>query len=232
MLIISCNKEDPEDENKLIILSQVPVDIPETSGLANFQDDHFLTISDSLSVVYLINSDGEIIKTLDYVGDDTEGIAFDPTNNEIFIVEEKTNEIVQLDTTGFEVNRFAVELDNLLTKHGLEGITYNPTNNHLYAVSEKYPSLLFELSKEGDLIQSSEMRFAEDYSSVYYDAFLDVLWILSDDSETLSKTTLEGSLIISYSTGIKKAEGVVVDSENSRIYIITDFNSSLFTLTF
>ena len=232
LVFLSCNKDEPIDENKLTLLSQVPVNIFETSGLAIFKDDQFLTISDSLNVVYLINTSGEILRTLEYEGKDTEGIAYDPLTNDLFIVEEKTNEVVQLDTNGIEINRFPVPLENEIKKHGLEGITYNPNNDHLYVVSEKYPSILFELTKSGEVIGSYELNFAEDYSSVFYDPHLDLLWILSDDSETLTKTTLQGVKIITYTTGIKKGEGVVVNSEANKVYVITDQDSSLYIFSF
>ncbi|MEZ5084252.1 MAG: SdiA-regulated domain-containing protein, partial [Bacteroidales bacterium] len=167
--LFSCKKDDPKNENNLILISQFPINIPETSGLAGFQDDTFLTISDSLSKVYKINSSGEILKSFDYVGENTEGIAYDPMSREIYVVEEKTNEIVQLDTNGFEVNRFSIPLNNQFEKHGLEGISYNPFNHHLYVVSEKLPSILFEVTKDGTIVESHELNFADDYSSVFYD---------------------------------------------------------------
>lgn len=231
-VLFSCKKEDPANENKLTLITQWPINIPETSGLSNFHDGTFLTISDSLSKVYQINSSGKILKSLEYEGKNTEGIAYDPVAREIFVVEEKTNEVVQLDTNGLEVNRFSVPLNNQLEKHGLEGISYNPSNDHLYVVSEKLPSILFEIAKDGTVIESHELNFATDYSSVFYDPNQNLLWILSDESETLTQATLQGSPIKTYNTGVKKGEGVVVDSKNSRIYIVTDSNSSIYTFSF
>jgi len=74
--------------------------------------------------------------------------------------------------------------------------------------------------------------FVDHYSSVYFDHETNLLWILSDDSKTLTQTTLQGIPIITYNTGVKKGEGVIVDSKNSTVYIITDSNSSLYTLSF
>lgn len=232
LVLFSCKKDDPTNDSSLRLISQRLINIPETSGLASFKDGTFLTISDSLSKVYQINTSGEIIKSLEYEGKNTEGIAYDPVAREVFVVEEKTNEVVQLDTNGLEVNRFSIPLDNEIEKHGLEGISYSPSNNHLYVISEKLPSILFEVTKEGTVIETHELNFAEDYSSVFYDPHQDLLWILSDDSKTLTQTTLQGSPIKTYDTDVKKGEGVVVDSKNSRVYIVTDSNSSIYTFSF
>lgn len=222
LVLHSCNKEDSSSEDDLKLISQWPVSIPETSGLASYHFDYFLTVSDSLSTVYLINRNGETVKTLNYIGENTEGIAYNLEGTEIFIVEENTNEVVQLDTNGQIVNRFAVELDNKIERHGLEGISYNPNNEHLYVISEKLPSLLFELTKNGTVLNTHEIKFAEDFSSVYYDSNLNKLWILSDDSKTLTRCNLQGNWEQTWNTGIKKGEGVVVDSNEERIYIISD----------
>lgn len=232
MFLTSCNKENSSAKNELNLISQWPVSIPETSGLASFHFDNFLTVSDSLSIIYLINREGETVRTLDYNGDNTEGVAYNPDAYELFVVEENTNEVVQLDTNGTEINRFAVELDNKVKRHGLEGITYNPSNDHLYVISEKLPSLLFEMTKDGTILNTNEINFAEDFSSVYYDSHLDMLWILSDDSKTLTRCNLDGKQDKTWETGVKKGEGVVVDSEGDRVYIISDGDSKLYIFSF
>lgn len=227
IIFLSCKKDNSSNENELNLISQWPVSIPETSGLASFHNDYFLTVSDSLSIIYLINKNGEIIRELEYIGENTEGVAYNPVGNELFVVEENTNEIVQLDTNGQIVNRFSVPLENKVKRHGLEGITYCPTNDHLYVVSEKLPAILFEIKKDGTVIDSHEINFAEDLSSVFYDEQLDLLWILSDDSKTLTRCNLDGEPDKTWDTGVKKGEGLVVDSKNNRVYIVTDGDSYL-----
>ena len=231
-LVFSCKKEEAEKSNNLSFVSLKPVAVLEASGLANYKNGQIITVSDSLSVVYILSSGGEVLKTLNYIGKNLEGVAYDPSAECIYVVEEKNSEVVMLDTNGLEIDRFVVPLDNQDPKHGLEGISFNSNNNHLYVISEKFPSLLFELERDGTLIDSYEMNFAEDYSSVYFDPESDLLWILSDDSKTLTQTTLQGIPIITYNTGVKKGEGVIVDSKNSTVYIITDSDSALYTLSF
>lgn len=231
-LISSCQKTEENPYDTLIYENFTPLSIPEASGLATYTDNQYLSVSDSTSQVYVLNLKGIVVKKLSYVGKNLEGVVYVPNNSSIYVIEEKSNEVVQLDTNGTEITRFVVPLDNKDPKHGLEGITYNPTNSHLYVVSEKEPGLLFEMNLVGDVLKVSDLNFADDYSSVFYDPVIDHLWILSDDSKTLTKTNLQGSQIKTYNTTITKGEGVVVDSELAKCYIITDREGAVYTMLF
>lgn len=231
-LLPAC-KDEPEPPLKhLSFISRVQLNVHEASGLAVFSQEMFLTVSDSVSKIYLVDLNGKVVATLGFSGKNLEGVAYDPAGPFIYVVEENDNQVVRMDTAGKELGRFHVPLDNADPRHGLEGITHNPKNGRLYVVSEKDPALLFELSATGELIDTHPLDFAKDYSSVFYDAHEDVLWILSDDSGTLTKTTLKGEALATYLTGVEKGEGVIVDSKASRVYIVTDTDSSLFTLGF
>jgi len=234
IVMLSSCKENNNDEYPLLkLVSQFPVNIPELSGLSPYKNgNEFLTVSDTLSKVYIISATGDVIRTLNYDGNDLEGVTFTPANSTIFVVEEKKKEIVKLDTNGYEILRFPVDLSNVYEKHGPEGITYNPANEHLYVVTEKLPSLLIELTLSGEVVNTRELTFAKDYSAVYYDHFDGSLWILSDESEIVAKCDLSGTPVKQYRTGIEKCEGLVVDSRNARIYITTDQISALFVFSF
>jgi uncharacterized protein YjiK len=228
---LACKKDKTADDH-LHLIVQYYIDVPECSGLCVYTGNSFLTVSDSLSKVYVINQLGNVLDSLSYIGHNLEGVTFNPVTGQIFVVEENSNEVVELDSLGNEVSRFHVELDNQLVKHGLEGISCSPVIGHLFIVSEKYPGLLIELTAIGEEICRKELSFADDYASVFFDEVQNKLWILSDDSETLSRCDLSGNAEKTWQTGVKKGEGVVVDSVNSRIYIITDSNSAIYTFSF
>jgi len=225
-VVFACKKDEQEVKN-LTLLSQHDIAIPETSGLSECYNGWFLSVSDSSGEVFIMDSNGEVIQSFDFSGDDLEGITYNPVNSHIYLAEEKLKEIVELDSTGQEINRFPVEYNNQFEKHGLEGVTFNADNQHLYTISEKLPAILFELSTTGELIQSHNLSFADDYSSIYYESIEKELWILSDQSETLTRCTLQGEPLESFNTGIEKGEGLVIDPIEGYIYIITDTNSKL-----
>jgi uncharacterized protein YjiK len=230
LLLQACKDEGETMQPNLDFISRVSIDVPEASGLAVFSDDMFLTVSDSISKIYLVTLAGDVVATLAFSGKNLEGVAYDPGGPVIYVVEENGNEVVTLDTTGMELDRFSVALDNANPRHGLEGITYDPVRDRLYVISEKNPAILFVMTPGGEMIGTHALMFAEDYSSIFYDPHEDLLWILSEDSETLTKTTLEGVPLETYNTSIKRGEGVIVDSKASRVYIITDTESSFFTM--
>ena len=228
-----CNKDDSQEIKDLTLLDYQKINIPEPSGLSFYkQDNTFLTVSDNSDQVYVISSEGEILDSLIYDGQNIEGVVFDVNGSQIFIVEEQTNEVVQLDTIGNELNRFTIDLNNADPNHGLEGITINPGNGHLYVVSEKDPAILFELTTEGEIVAQHQLGFMKDYSSVFFDVSGNNLWILSDQSELLVKCDLTGQPLEWFRTGLKDAEGVVVDSSNSKVWVITDSGNTLYYFSF
>lgn len=225
LFLFACEKEEGVKTANLSFIDLSPIAVPEASGLADYSQGRYLTVSDSLSKVYVLSHDGKIIKTLSYTGNNLEGVTYNPEEDCIYVVEEKYGEIVKIDTNGQELDRFEVPIQNLDPRHGLEGISYNTANGHLYVVSEKDPSLLIELETDGSFIQSFDLNFAQDYSSVYYESQEGMLWILSEDSKTLTKTTLDGTPVITYNTGLNKGEGVVVDLKRALVFVITDTTS-------
>jgi len=231
--LLSCSENNNDEYPLLNLVSQYPVNIPELSDLSSYNNaDEFLTVSDTLSKVYVISTTGDVIRTLNYDGNDLEGVAYVPVDSTIYALEENNKAIVKLDTNGNEILHFPVELNNIFEKHGPEGITFNPLNEHLYVVSEKLPSLLIEMTLAGEVVDSHELSFAKDYSAVNYDPRDGSLWILSDESEIVAKCDLSGIPVKKYRTGIPKCEGLVVDSENARIYIITDQISVLYIFSY
>jgi uncharacterized protein YjiK len=142
-LLVSCRKKSQDEFPLLNLVSQYPIDIPGLSDLSPYKNgNEFLTVSDTLGKVYVISATGDVIRLLNYDGNDLEGVTYVPIDSSIFVVEEKKKEIAKLDTNGIEILRFPVELNNIYQKHGPEGISFNPANEHLYVVTEKFPSLL------------------------------------------------------------------------------------------
>ncbi|OQX79532.1 MAG: hypothetical protein B6D64_04670 [Bacteroidetes bacterium 4484_276] len=233
LIFAGCNKDDTQELKDLTLLDYKKLNIPETSGLSfNKQENTFLTVSDNSDRVYIISTDGEVLDSLIYDGQNLEGVVYDANSFRIFVVEEQTNEVIQLDTIGNETGRFTIDLNNTEPNHGIEGITFNPLNGHLYVVSEKSPAILFELTTDGEIVAQHQLGFMEDYSSVYFDGPGNSLWILSDQSELLVRCDLSGQPLEWFSTGLKDAEGVVVDSANSKVWIITDSGNTLYSFSF
>jgi uncharacterized protein YjiK len=230
---ISCDKDDGPSVDKLTLVSQNELSVPEPSGLTFSSDKKSLyTVSDQSGKVYKLSLTGEILTTLSFVGDDLEGITIDPDNGQIWVVEERSRNVIKLNASGNELYRFQLKIEQNEDNSGLEGITINPNNQHLYILNEKNPGLLVEIDKNGALLRESELNFASDYSGIFYDEKEAILWIISDQSKTVNRCNLTGDLIQSYSIPISKAEGIVVDSNEKRVYIIRDDNAKLYAFEY
>lgn len=235
LLLIRCKKDETENNNSipsLILISSYSLQVSEPSGLSlAFSENELYTVSDYTDSIYKISLTGEILKTLSYKGSNIEGITVNPADSTIWIIEENSGEVVKTDINGNEIERFLVYVSQIVNK-GLEGITYNPVNSHFYLVSEQSPSWLIEWSPVTGIIDKYNLTFADDYSGIFYDNSDDVLWIVSDESQSLNKCTLTGKLLQTYTFLVKKAEGVVVDTNSNKIYIVCDEEGKLFVFNY
>jgi len=128
-----------------------------------------------------------------------------------------------------EVTSFYVsEGGEYLDGSGIEGLTVNTRTGEVYVANEKYPTILFHLSANYVILDRYFPTFSQDISDLFYDSELDLLWVLSDKSESLYVTSLNGTHIYDYwKLPMKNAEGLAIDNTASpkMMYIATDPSS-------
>jgi len=235
LLFFSCNKKETRVQYSAIqFVKEVSLVVSEPSGLAyvNSDKNSFYTVSDNTSMIYKLSWTGALIGTLDYKGDDLEGITVDSETGDIYIVEERLRDVVKLNSKGVEVKRFHLDIEENNENSGLEGIAFNSDNRHLYILNEKDPGLLIEINENGKVLNRTELDFAFDYSGIYYENIEKKLWIVSDQSRTISKCDLNGEKIESYKISDRKAEGITVDAVNKKVYIVLDGQDKLQVYSF
>ena len=224
----ACNKSETAviTDNKLELISSDKINVSEASGLTiNAAGSTLYTVSDNTSNIYELTTDGTVIKEYVYNGNDVEGISM-VSNNKMLLVEERTKEIVEYDLSTKNHKKHKVIYSNNDSNSGLEGIAINLNDNTIFILNEKNPGLLMRLRSDFSIIESYDLDFSSDYSGIFYDKDLNILWILSDESKTINKCSLKGALIKSYSINVNKAEGIAV--ANNNIYIVSDSNSTLY----
>ncbi|NOR26976.1 MAG: hypothetical protein GQ540_00435 [Lutibacter sp.] len=224
----ACNKSDTVVvfDNELELISSNKINVSEASGLTiNAAGSTLYTVSDNTSNIYELAIDGTVIKEYVYNGNDVEGISM-VSNNKMLLVEERTKEIVEYDLSSKTYNKHTIIYSNNDSNSGLEGIAINLNDNSIFILNEKDPGLLMRLRSDFSIIESYNLNFASDYSGIFYDKDLNILWILSDERKTINKCSLKGVLIKSYSINVNKAEGIAVT--NNTIYIVSDSNSTLY----
>ena len=226
---LACSKSDTlvnTDNDELELISSNKINVSEASGLTiNASGSTLFTVSDNTGNIYELATDGAVLKEYVYEGNDVEGISLVSTNK-VLLVEERTKEIVEYDLSTKNYNKHKLIYNNNDSNSGLEGVAYNLNDKTIFVVNEKNPGLLMRLRSDFSIIESYELDFASDFSGIFHDKELNILWILSDESKTLNKCSLKGVLIKSYSINVIKAEGIAVTNNN--IYIVSDSNSTLY----
>ena len=184
----------------------------EPSGLSVAEDgDHFLSVSDDISGLFMLDRDGRHGTPPDAVFDveDLEGIVFDPVGNRILAVSESAAGILAIDNRSGEselvllgdMKGYQPVRKPFVTSHpndGLEGIAIDAERDRVYLLKEKRPRLLLELSMElTEILRVRELTpalgFVDDDQSNHHldvsgltlDAPTGCLWIVSDRAERL-----------------------------------------------
>jgi uncharacterized protein YjiK len=233
--IESCKKEEVDDTpsnpaGKIEKLSVINLDITEPSGLSFGPDGNtLLIVSDNTNKVYETSLQGDIIRELAYVGNDLEGVVYNPDKDIVAVAEERKKEIVFLEyETGNENERFQINTGGNTQNKGLEGVSYNPNNSAYYIVNEDLPGELIVWNKQFDIIGKTELHFAGDYSAIFVDTQNSLLWIVSDESKAVYKCDYSAKVLKEYSLPRDKFEGIAVDSDKNIIYLVNDSSAELY----
>lgn len=225
IFVTSCSKA----KNDSIVEEIYPLNIAEPSGLSYSADKQsFYTVSDR-GTTYNMSLEGNDVKQLSYSSEDFEGITVNPDNSHIYVVKERVGELVELDVNGRYLRTFKIIGDS--GNSGLEGVSYDAKRDLFYLLKEKNKGLLITYSLSEGVKNQIELEFAGDYSGIYYNTSTDKLWIVSDESNTLTKCDLDGNEENSYKLGnLQGIEGVVVNDEETEAYIVSDPNNKLYKI--
>ncbi len=202
--------------------------VPEPSGLAFDTDgSHLWTVSDQTGCIFRLTTGGSRVETIDIGGHDLEGIAVDPTDGTLFVVEEGLGQVLYLDQNGNLLETLTPSGLPPMGNSGLEGITLDPTTGHIFLLKEMDPGLLVEMDRDGIVLATTELDFASDYSGLAFDAAAGLLLVISDLSANLTWCTTDGQPVKSYATGLEKGEGITLDPVHAVFYAVSDSRETL-----
>jgi len=223
-------KEDQQPKTHISYLKAYDIPVDEPSGLdLTFSERGFWSVSDENSTVYKLDNWGKIEKSFKVKGVDLEGVSV-VDEKTLAVVLERGREIVIVDTSGNELKRISVSLTGELN-NGLEGITYDPVNKKFFVLNEKNPCLLLTFDENLNELNRDTLNFIKDASGIHFDAKNKLLWILSDESGCVTKCDLRGSPLQKYYISIAQPEGLTIDAEGKKMYIVSDINNSLYVFS-
>ena len=207
-----------------------PLNIREPSGLSfSVSGDALYVVSDKTGGIYRIGFTGVVLEKLPFQGHDIEGIEVDKTTGEIWLVEERKQDILHLSRDGELIERITDVKTDTKYNSGFEGIAMN--GDLLYILIENHPGSLIEYSISSKKWDRHKLDFAKDYTGIDYDSSDNTLWIVSHESRTLNHCTIQGKLISSQEIDVKQAEGVAVDRAAKIAWIVSDADSKLHKIT-
>lgn len=226
---ISCSDSDDgggDSKDDLELLSTFDVAVSEPSGLAiNSGGTVLYTVSDHTAQVYSLTTEGSVMQTFSYKGDDLEGVSTFK-RNKLLLAEERTKDLVEFDMTTGAFLKHRINYKNNDENSGIEGVANAENLNAIFILNEKNPGKLLRLRSDYSVSVEYDLTFASDYSGIFYDSDLKELWIVSDQNRTLNKCTLKGVLIENYSIKVTQAEGIAI--ANNKIYVISDAEEKLY----
>ncbi|MDG9669027.1 SdiA-regulated domain-containing protein [Hahella sp. CR1] len=135
--------------------------LTEPSGLTLDANGGLWTVSDDTAKLFLLDHQGQVLKSIEAPASGFEGVAYDPEHRRLIAVKEESNAFFIFDLASGEpvAQRRLSDFEDFAqsatffaqTKEnkGLEGIAWNPADASIYAIKEGDPGVLLHLS--GDL---------------------------------------------------------------------------------
>ncbi len=231
-ILTECKVEDsatePEPGSPFFYkIAEYQTEVLEPSGLTLDKNHNYLwTVSDNTNQVYKLNTKGNIIKTLDFIGDDLEGISYDHSDNTLWVAEEQLRELVHIDTNGNEIARFQITNLEGSGNSGIEGVCVDSSKS-FFVLNEKKPRLWAKLNSNFVATTIKEITELGDLSGIfcfYNGNFL----IVSDESKKLFEWSPTAGIIASIDLGYSKAEGIAYDKTTGKAYIVSDATGKLY----
>lgn len=207
-------------------------------------------INDNGTLCELEPASDTVLRKEKITGDDLEGITYNPATGLLYIAVERKEAVIEVDPNTFAILRtFEIERtfngQTVLAKggQGLESITFVPDATNPEGGTFFVSNQSFDTNKPEDASAVVEVVLplnqpvtagnvtvpilhyypleVLDLSGMYYSAAADLLYIVSDDSDTLLEVTRTGEIVASYPLPGDGQEGITLDP-NGALYIAED----------
>ncbi|MCF8262744.1 MAG: SdiA-regulated domain-containing protein [Melioribacteraceae bacterium] len=233
LLLGGCNQDNrtpnlSKINHSLTLISKTKLDVPEPSGLAfsPFTGTLF-TVSDETSKIYELDSNGQTIGIFETNGNDLEGIAM-VSDTSAAVVYERLREIEIIDLRGGSLIRVKLEIEGELN-NGLEGIAFDSLEKRYFVLNEKIPRMMIVLDDSLNEIRRTTIKFADDLSGIFCEPQNKELWIISDESQSITRCDYNLKILEKFQVDIPQIEGIAMDIKNGRLFLISDRTQFLYT---
>jgi len=226
--LFSCNNSDiTSSTNSFTLLEEFTLQVSEPSGLSLGKNAKSLwTVCDAPdNKIYEMDLSGNIIQTLNYVGDDFEGIEYDSSKNVLWIVEERKYNLVEIALTGEKIDTKKIDfIGNKI--NGFEGVCVG--NDFYYIANEKLPTKILKLNSKFSIVSNFDLVGINDVSGLCYNDLTNQIWGISDESKLLFCFEENLGIIKKYELPFDKMEGLAIDFKKNLVYLVNDSQNKLY----
>ncbi len=211
----------------LELVASYAMHVDDPSGLSFGKNHNSLwTVSDkSNGKVVEIDLEGNNLRALPYRGQDLEGIAYDHRDSSIWIVDESLGNLIHLNSNGEVVSTQLIA--GVSDGSGLEGIAIDSEHSRIFMLKEKEFGALITLDQNSLQQTITRLRFAPDYSGLFYVTSTNMFWVMSDEASMVYQMDAAGAISIGYGVDMVQPEGLVFDESEKVFYIVDDTSEKL-----
>ncbi len=208
-------------------VGQYNLSMPEPSGLALDPDGaHLWIVSDRKGQIYKVDLMGNTIAKVDIKARDYEGVGINAEGNLLYVLDETKNRITCYDLSGDKTCELDLPIKSS-NKSGAEGLDVDWETGNFIVVNEKNPRLIIEMTPEGKEVKRLDVTPLNDLSAVCINPKNKDIWLLSDEDQKLLHVDRENKILDVYLMDIIQMEGLGIDFEKKRIYIVSDSEEEL-----
>jgi uncharacterized protein YjiK len=235
-LFLNCRTNRNEILEPLIpalqLVNTYSLSVPEPSGLTLGENNLTLWIvSDThIDKIYQSDLEGNILRTIDFDGDDLEGIVYDRREKALWLIEEQKREIIKIALNGTEMERHAIAINDSC-QNGLEGICITH-NYRFWIANEKKPCQLIELNPDFTIHNRFHFSNLSDISELCCDTTEGQFWLLSDEDRLLLLWNRDAGIVKQYDLAVTNPEGLAIDFKSELVYVTSDLEAKLFIFSF
>lgn len=219
---VSESRELSPDLDALIEVERTNIDVAEPSGLALW-GDQLLVVGDESNDVYFLDLHGSRVDRVEVGVRGMEGVAVDLLRQQLLVTDEDRGDIVRLSFEGEELDRTHFRWAD--EESGIEGLSVDARSGQVLFAKENNPSSIAAMDVEGDELFRERVNFAADLSALAIDTSEGLVYVLSDQDQTLYRLDEDLRVESSWELDIRKPEGLVVDS--GRVFITSDLDDEL-----
>lgn len=233
LAVASCHRPagPPAHSDNLRPVGEHVLKVPEPSDLSLSPDGSSLwMVSDEDGNVYRTDLKGAILSSFATGHRDLEGIAAVGADK-VAVLAERARKLLVFSVDGTLLREKNLEIPGK-DNSGPEALAWNDTEREFYVIKEKNPGLFLVLDEELKERSRTELRFARDYSGMFYERAKDRLWISSDESGAVYVLDKNLRLRNVFSLAVPQIEGVAVDHDRRRLYLVSDPEAKLYVYEF